>query len=146
MYQLRPIGIVHSLFKRREDVPTRGPIQYEAIGEIEIFKEYEDGLKDIDGFSHIVVLWIFHQSKGYELLVGPLAYKGLRGVFATGHPDRPNPIGLTVVKLICRDKNVLRVKGIDMADRSPVVDIKPYVYSYVRKDIRLGWIETAERR
>ena len=144
--QTRPIGVVHSGFKKREDVPRKGPISYQAIGEIEIFKEYEKGLKDIEGFSHLVILWIFHRSKAYHLLVEPLAYKGEIGVLATCHPDRPNPIGVTVVELIDRDKNRLRVKGVDMVDGSPVVDIKPYVRAYVRKNIRLGWLENAEAR
>ena len=117
-----------------------------VIGQIEIFKEYREGLKDIDGFSHIVVLWIFHESKGYKLVVEPLAYKGLRGVFATSHPDRPDRIGSTIVELLNRIKNKLRVKGIDMADGSLVVDIKPYGPGYVRKGFRRGWVETAERK
>ena len=144
--QIRPIGVIHSGFKRREDVPRKGPISYHAIGEIEIFKDYEKGLKDIEGFSHLVVLWIFHRSKEYRLLVEPLAYKGEMGVFATCHPDRPNPIGVTVVELIDRNKNRLSVKGVDMVDGSPVVDIKPYVRAYVRENIRLGWLENAEAR
>lgn len=144
MYEIKPVGVVHSPFKHREDVPLRG--RQNAIGQIEIFKEYEEGLKDIDGFSHIVVLWIFHESKGYKLLVEPLAYKGLRGVFATSHPDRPNPMGITIVELLGRNKNKLNVKGVDMADGSPVIDIKPYGTKYIKKDLRRGWVETAERK
>lgn len=145
MYEIKPIGVVYSPFKRREDVPLRG--SQNAIGQIEIFKEYEEGLKDIDGFSHIVVLWIFHESKGCKLLVEPLAYKGgLRGVFATSHPDRPNPIGITIVELLSRNKSKLKVKGVDMADGSPVVDIKPYGSKYIKKGFRRGWVETAERK
>lgn len=129
------------MFKRAEDVPLRG--FEDASGQIEIFKEYEDGLKDIDGFSHLVVLWIFHESEGYSLLVEPLAHRGdLRGVFATSHPDRPNHIGVTVVELVRRDGNILWVRGIDMIEGSPVVDIKPYGPKYCRKDIRRGWLET----
>lgn len=143
MYEIKPIGVVHSPFKHSEDVPLRGQ---DAIGQIEIFNEYEKGLKDIDGFSHIVVLWIFHESKGYKLLVDPLAYKGLRGVFATSHPDRPNRIGITIVELLSRVKNKLKVKGVDMVDGSPVVDIKPYGPSYIKKGFRRGWVETAERK
>jgi tRNA-Thr(GGU) m(6)t(6)A37 methyltransferase TsaA len=116
------------------------------VGYIEIFREYEEGLKDIEGFSHIVVLWIFHESEGYNLLVKPLAYKGgLRGVFVTSHPDGPNHIGVTVVELLQRKGNMLRVRGVDMADGSPVVDIKPYGHKYCKRDIRLGWVEKAEK-
>lgn len=145
MYEVKPLGIIHSPFKHKEDVPLRG---FEnAVGEIEVFKEYEEGLKDIDGFSHIVVLWIFHESKSYNLLVKPLAHKsGFRGVFATGHPDRPNHIGLTILELLNKNGNILKVKGIDMADKSPIVDIKPYGSKYIREKITEGWEETAERR
>lgn len=143
MYELKPIGVVHSPFKHRGDVPLRD--YQDAVGEIEIFKEYEEGLKDVEGFSHIVVLWIFHESEGYSLLVEPLAYKGgVRGVFATSHPDRPNYIGVTVVELLQRKDNMLKIKGVDMADGSPVVDIKPCGLKYCKKDIRQGWIETAK--
>ena len=130
MYEIKPIGVVHSLFKHREDVPLRGQ---DTIGQIEIFNEYEKGLKDIDGFSHIVVLWIFHESEGYKLLVEPLAYKGVRGVFATSHPDRPNRVGVTIIGLLSRVKNKLKVKGVDMVDGSPVIDVKPYGPSYIKK-------------
>lgn len=140
---MRTIGTVHSAFKHGGDVPLRG--YEEAVGWIEIFREYEEGLQDVEGFSHIVVLWIFHESEGYSLLVEPLAYKGgARGVFATSHPDRPNHIGVTVVELLQREGNVLKIRGVDMADGSPVVDIKPYGYKYCKSDVRLGWIETAE--
>ncbi len=145
VYEIEPIGVVRSPFKRREDVPLRGT--QNVIGQIEIFKEYEEGLKDIDGFSHIVVLWIFHESKKYKLLVEPLAYKGgLRGVFATSHPDRPNHIGITIVELLSRNKNELKVKGVDMADGSPVIDIKPYGPKYIKEGLRRGWVETAGRK
>ena len=144
MFELRPIGVVHSPFKYRGDVPLRG--FEEAVGCIEVFREYEAGLKDIEGFSHIVVLWIFHESEGYSLLVEPLAYKGgVRGVFATSHPDRPNHIGVTIVELLQREGNILKVRGVDMADGSPVVDIKSYGPKYCKKDIRRGWVETAEK-
>lgn len=145
MFTVKPIGVVHSPFEHKGDVPLRG--YEEAVGWIEIFREYEEGLNDIEGFSHIVVLWIFHGSEGYSLLVEPLAYKGgVRGVFATSHPDRPNHIGVTVVELLQREANKLRIKGVDMADGSPVVDVKPYGPKYCRRDIKRGWLETAKRR
>lgn len=145
VYEIKPIGVIHSTFKHRGDVPLSG--YQDVIGEIEIFREYEEGLKDLEGFSHIVVLWIFHESEGYSLLVEPLAYEGgVRGVFTTSHSDRPNHIGVTVVELLQKDGNMLRVKGADMVDGSPVVDIKPYGPKYCKKDIKQGWIETAERR
>ena len=123
--RLRPIGIVRSPFKRVRDVPRDcGSI----IGDIEVFKEYESGLEGIDGVSHLITLWLFHESKGYSLRVKPLHHEDIRGVFATRHPDRPNPIGFTVVELLERRGNVLRVRGVDMVDGTPVLDIKPRTY------------------
>lgn len=143
-YTFEPIGVVHSPFENREDVPLRE--YHDAIGRIEVFREFEEGLKDVDGFSHLVVLWIFHESTGYSLLVKPLAYNvGPKGVFATSHPDRPNHIGVTIVELLQRDGNILRVKGVDMSDGSPVVDIKPYSPKYCKKDIKTGWIKNSEK-
>ena len=124
--RLRPIGGVHSPFTRVEDVPRK----YESIiGEIEVFGEFEPGLNGIDGISHLIILWLFHRSRGYSLHVKPLHHEGIRGVFATRHPDRPNHIGFTVVELLERRGNVLRVKGVDMVDDTPVLDIKPYTSS-----------------
>lgn len=137
--RLRPIGIVRSPFKRVEDVAR----DYgSTVGKIEVFKEYEPGLKDIDGISYLIILWLFHKSKGSSLHVKPLHHRGIRGVFATRHPNRPNPIGFTVVELLERRENILKVKGVDMIDGTPVIDIKPYTSKDQREDIRLGWIET----
>jgi tRNA-Thr(GGU) m(6)t(6)A37 methyltransferase TsaA len=123
--RLRPIGIVHSPFKNVRDVPRDcGSI----VGELEVFEEYEPGLKGIEKVSHLIVLWLFHESGGYSLRVKPLYHEGIRGVFATRHPDRPNPIGFTAVELLERRRNVLRVRGIDMVDGTPVLDIKPHTY------------------
>lgn len=139
-YVLKPVGMVLSPFKHKEDVPIKG--YQDTLGKIKVFKEYEEGLKDVEGFSHLVILWIFHESEGYSLLVKPLAHEvGPKGVFSTSHPDRPNHIGITIVELIEIAGNVLNVKGIDMADGSPVVDIKPYSRKYCREDIKTGWIE-----
>ena len=110
-------------------------------GEIEVFPEYESGLKDIDDFSHLIVLWLFHTSKGYSLIVKPLFYEGRRGVFATRHPDRPNPIGLSVVELLKRRGNVLEVRGLDAIDGTPVLDIKPYVSFDSVENSRGGWLD-----
>ena len=122
---LRPIGIVRSPFKRVEDVPREcGP----TVGEIEVFKEYEPGLEGIEKGSHLIMLWLFHQSKGYSLRVKPLHHEDIQGVFATRHTDRPSPIGFTIVELLERMGNVLMVRGVDMVDGTPVVDIKHHTY------------------
>jgi tRNA-Thr(GGU) m(6)t(6)A37 methyltransferase TsaA len=123
--RLSPIGIVRSPFKSAEDVPRDcGSI----VGKIEVFEEYELGLNGIEKVSHLIVLWLFHKSGGYSLRVKPLHHEGIRGVFATRHPNRPNPIGFTVVELVERKRNMLRVRGIDMVEGTPVLDIKPHAY------------------
>ena len=105
-----------------------------------VFEDYEQGLKGIEGFSHLMVLWIFHESKGYSLLVKPLFYKGLHGVFTTRHPNRPNPIAITVVELLEREGNTLKIWGIDALDKTPVVDIKPYALRDLKENIKTGWL------
>ena len=142
--KFKPIGVAHSPFKNTEDIEPQkyanakgfGSIQ----GELEIFKEYEDGLKDIEGFSHLMVLFAFHKSEGYRLLTPPLLDETLRGVFSTRSPHRPNPIGLTIVKTIRRKGNIIRVSGIDMIEGTPIVDIKPYTPRDQKYDISIGWL------
>ena len=138
-YRIKPIGIVHCSFKTRDEVT--GSKRTENNAEIELFREYEEGLSDIDGFSHIILVWWMHKSHYRNLKVKPLHFpEELRGVFATRHPDRPNPIGLTVVQLLERKGNILKVKGVDMIDGTPLIDIKPYLESD-RKDVgRIGWL------
>ncbi len=125
LYRVKPIGVVHSKFKTREaDIYSTLD---ENIGEIEIFTEYVEGLSDLEGCSHIIVIFWLHKSNFTSLKIRPRHHpEKLRGVFATRSPDRPNPLGLTVVRLIEHKGNVLRVKGIDMLDGTPVLDIKPY--------------------
>jgi tRNA-Thr(GGU) m(6)t(6)A37 methyltransferase TsaA len=139
IFRLNPIGTVHSKLKTRNDA-TSSKID-ENIGEIEIYKKYENGLTDIEGFSHIVVIFWMHQSSFKSLRVRPIHFPNeIHGVFATKHPDRPNPLGLTVVELSGRKKNVLRVNGIDMIDGTPVLDIKPYTLSHVKIPTKFGWL------
>jgi len=128
--RLRPIGIVHSPFKHVWNVPRESEF---IVGEIEVFEEYELGLEGIVGVSHLIILWVFHKSQGCSLRVKPLHHEDIRGVFATRHPDRPNPIGFTVVKLLERRGRVLKVRGVDMVDGTPVVDIKPRSYIWQSK-------------
>ena len=138
-YRIKPIGIIHCSFKTRDEIT--GSKMTEKIGEVELFREYEEGLSDIDGFSHIILVWWMHRSNYRNLKVKPLHFpEELRGVFATRHPDRPNPIGLTTVQLLERKGNILRVKGIDMIDGTPLIDIKPYLESDRKDDGRLGWL------
>jgi len=140
----KPIGVVHSPFKRKEDIKSEiytHPQGFEKFhGELEIFKEYEEGLKDVEGFSHLIILFAFHKSKGFKLLAKPLLDKTLRGIFAIRGPNRPNPIGMTVVKNIKKKGNILRVAGIDMIEGTPILDIKPYTIRDQKMDITMGWL------
>jgi len=138
-YRIKPIGILHCAFKTRDEITKSN--KTEKIGYIELFKEYEEGLCDIDGFSYIIVVSWMHRSDFRGLKVKPLHFpEKLRGVFATRHPDRPNPIGLTVVQLLEHKGNILKVKGIDMLDGTPVIDIKPYLETDRKDGGRLGWL------
>lgn len=139
--RVKPIGIIHTPFKRKEETPIQ-PFRSTAIGEVEVFKEYQEGLEDIEGFSHIILIYWFHKSKGYNLKVKPFLDDALRGVFATRAPSRPNQIGLSVVKLLNRKENILTVKGIDVIDGTPLLDIKPYVPEFEPDEyIKIGWLE-----
>ncbi len=122
-FEVKPIGIIRSLYETKEEAPRQGG---EVISEIEIFDAFEDGLKDIDGFSHLHVFYWLHQSVQYSLSVKTPWDEPHHGLFATRSPNRPNPLGYSVVQLIRREKNVLKVKGLDAIEGTPVVDIKPY--------------------
>lgn len=147
--KFKSIGIVHSPFKKREDFDTRKyahPKGFDPVqGELEIFKEYEEGLKDTEGFSHLVVIFAFHRSGGYKLHTKPFLDDKLRGVFSTRSPNRPNPLGMTVVKVLERKGNILKVSGIDMIEGTPILDIKPYTSRDQKSPIRLGWLEEKMR-
>ena len=141
----KPIGVVHSPFKKSEDIETKKyahPQGFDSIkGELEIFREYEAGLKDTERFSHLIVLFAFHESEGYRLHTKPFLDDTLRGLFSTRSPHRPNPIGMTVVKVIERKGNILRVQGIDMIEGTPILDIKPYTPRDQKTAIKCGWLE-----
>ncbi len=144
-YKFRPIGIVHSPFKKKEDVSLERYCRVDGFddvkGEVEIFPEFEQGLQDIDGFSHLILLFAFHQSKEAKLYAHPPYDDKKRGVFSTRSPHRPNPLGMTVVKLHQRVGNKLKVSGIDILDKSPLLDIKPYTPRDQKIDTTFGWIE-----
>lgn len=139
--ELKPIGFIRSPYKTKEDVPIQAYLS-DDLGEVEVLKEYEDGLKDIEGFSHIIIVYVFHKSKGYSLHVKPYLDPSLRGLFATRHPNRPNPIGISTVKLLERKGNILRIKGMDVIDGTPLIDIKPFVPRFDdRENVKFGWLE-----
>ena len=137
---IKPIGIIHSPFKSKQETPIQ-PFQSKAVGEIEVFKEYEQGLDDIESFSHLILIYKFHRSRGFSLKVKPILDDRLRGLFATRAPRRPNQIGLSVVKLIRRRGNILFVNGIDVIDGTPLLDIKPYLPDFNSgEEVRTCWI------
>ncbi len=142
--KLKPIGVVHSAYTDPADIhPLRSR---STKGTIEIFPEFSKGLKDIEGFSHLYIIWAFHQSAGYKLLTSPLlAPKTRRGVFATRSPHRPNPIAITVAKLLGRKGRILEIKGLDMIDGTPVLDVKPYTPRDRKSKIRIGWLGEIEK-
>ena len=139
--ELEPVGIIHSPYKNAGEAPRQNRDSRE-ISQIEVFEEFAAGLQDIEGFSHIVVIYWFHESQGYELLVKPPGEDNLHGLFATRSPHRPCPLGLTVVALVAREKNILTVKGLDAIDGTPVLDIKPYLPGVdERPSVKVGWLE-----
>jgi len=143
----RPIGIVHSPFTEQEGTPIQPSRAGHAIGTVEVYPEFVEGLADLDGFSHIILLCHLHASSGYRLKVVPFLDTRLRGLFATRAPKRPNPIGLSIVKLVAIQDGILSIEGLDLLDHTPVLDIKPFVGEFDHVvDARFGWLEAARRR
>ena len=125
-FTMHPIGIIHSPFREKKITPIQSSRSSET-GRIEIFTEYLEGLQDIDDITYIILLYIFHRSSGYDLSVKPFLDDEKRGLFATRYPKRPNPIGISIVKLVDRQENILIVEGIDVLDQTPLLDIKPFI-------------------
>lgn len=141
--RLTPIGIIHTPYSSRDKTPVQRCFDPENEGEVEVFEEYERGLDDVEGFSHIILIYHFHLSRGYRLKVRPFLDEHPRGVFATRAPWRPNPIGLSIVRLEGREGRILRVRGVDMVDGTPLLDIKPHVppFGCEHEATRIGWLE-----
>jgi len=138
---MEPIGIIHSPFTEKEHTPIQ-PVRSTAIGSVEVFPEYAQGLTDIEQISHIILLYVFHRSEGYSLLVKPFLDDQLHGLFATRYPKRPNQIGLSIVRLLSRQDNILDIEGVDVLDGTPLLDIKPYVPDFdVRTNGVVGWYD-----
>jgi tRNA (adenine37-N6)-methyltransferase len=138
---MKAIGVVRSEFTETAQIPKGAGAQHTAEGVLELRPELEAGLADIEGFSHLFVIWVFDRAEGYELLAQPPTADRPHGVFATRSPRRPNPIGLTVVELLGRDGPRLHVRGVDMLDGTPILDIKPYLSSIPEERLRRGWLE-----
>jgi len=142
--EYQPIGIAHSPFTTLEDMPIQPAGAAGVAGTVEVLPEYAEGLQDVNGFSHIILIYHFHRSKGFKLRVVPFLDSEARGVFATRAPSRPNPIGLSVVKLVKITGRILHIENIDLLDKTPILDIKPYVPLFDHQTtFRLGWLEKA---
>jgi tRNA-Thr(GGU) m(6)t(6)A37 methyltransferase TsaA len=144
--EYHPIGIIHSPFTELSGMPIQPAGAAGVEGTVEVFPKYNDGLKDLEGFSHIIMLYHFHRSKGFKLHVVPFMDSTPRGVFATRAPKRPNPIGLSVIKLQKIQGNILYVENLDILDETPLLDIKPYVPAFDEEtEVRTGWLEEARK-
>jgi tRNA-Thr(GGU) m(6)t(6)A37 methyltransferase TsaA len=146
MIELHPIGIIHTPFTELKGMPIQPAGAAGVLGTVEVFEEFRPGLADLEGFSHIVLLYHFHRSSGFDLTVVPFMDTERRGVFATRAPRRPNAIGLSVVHLLGIENGVLRVENVDILDGTPLLDIKPYVPEFdSQTDVRTGWLASARK-
>ncbi len=146
MFTMKPIGVVRSQYSDTAEIPKGRGAEHHAEGVLDILPEYEQGLTDIDGFSHLYVIWVFDRAEGSSLIATPPSDNKPHGVFATRSPQRPNPIGLTVVTLLRREANTLFVRGVDMLDGTPILDIKPYLSSVPDSELRRGWLDAVDPR
>jgi len=138
----KPIGTIHSSFKEPEGTPIQPAGAKGINGTVEVFPEYAEGLKDVEGFSHIILIFHFHLSRRAPLKVKPYMDNEMRGVFATRSPSRPNPIGISVVRLIGIEDNILHIQDVDIVNGTPLLDIKPHVPEFdMREVVRVGWLE-----
>lgn len=146
MFTSRPIGFISSPYTQRGQVPKGPGAKHDVEGTLNILPEFAPGLTDIEGFSHLFVLWEFDRSEGFDLVAHPPSDNRPHGVFATRSPLRPNPIALTTVELLRREGAILYVRGVDMLDGTPILDIKPYLSSIPEENLRRGWLAEAEAR
>jgi len=146
LFTPRAIGFARTPYPDVSVVP-KGPLaKHDAEGTLEILPELAEGLTDIEGFSHLIVIWVFDRAKGFELVTTPPGGTIAHGVFATRSPYRPNPIALTIVELLRREGNRLHVRGLDMVDGTPILDIKPYLSNVPEEKLRRGWLPEFEQR
>jgi len=141
-----PIGLIHSPYKEPPGTPIQAAVSPDSEGTVELFPEYAEGLRDIEGFSHIYLIYHFHKSHQVKLLVKPFLQDIEHGIFATRSPGRPNPIGISIVRLINRNESILHIQGVDILDETPVLDIKPYSSIFdCFPDARNGWQEGIDK-
>jgi tRNA-Thr(GGU) m(6)t(6)A37 methyltransferase TsaA len=146
MKEIKPIGIIHTPFDSTEGMPIQPAGGRGVEASVEVFDEYREGLADLDGFSHLILVYEFNRSSGFDLKVVPFMDTEERGLFATRAPRRPNPIGISVVRLDRIASGILYIRDIDILDGTPLLDIKPYVHEFDSKqEIRTGWLEKSRR-
>lgn len=145
-FAVHPIGYVRSPYAETSQIPKGCGAEHHAVGHLDLLPEFEQGLTDIEGFSHLFVIWVFDRVDGFDLMASPPTDTRAHGVFTTRSPRRPNRLGLTVVELVKREGNRLEVKGLDMLDGTPILDIKPYLSSIPQEKLRRGWLGEAESR
>ncbi len=137
----RPIGVVHSPFKAPQDVPIQSVAAEGIMGSVEVAAEYAEGLRDVEGFSHLILVYHCHLAQKYSLLVKPFLDERLHGVFSTRAPSRPNPVGVSVVRLTKKEKNILHIQDVDIVDGTPLLDIKPFVPAFDQREAeKIGWL------
>jgi tRNA (adenine37-N6)-methyltransferase len=146
MFTSQPIGFIRTPYQATSQIPKGYGAKHYAEGVLDVLPQFEAGLTDVEGFSHLFVIWEFDRSEGFDLFGKPPIDDRPHGVFATRSPRRPNPIALTVVELLRREGGKLHVKGVDMLDGTPILDIKPYLSSIPEEKLRRGWIAEAEAR
>lgn len=138
----KPIGVIYSPFKEPKGTPIQPTAAKGIDGIVEVFQKYAEGLKDLQGFSHIILIYHFHLSEKSSLKVTPFMDKQTRGVFSTRAPSRPNPIGVSVVRLVRIEGNILHIRDVDIVNGTPLLDIKPYVHEFDAREVdKIGWLE-----
>jgi tRNA-Thr(GGU) m(6)t(6)A37 methyltransferase TsaA len=145
--EYKPIGFVHSPFKSLKEIPSQPHYAKDINGQVEIVPEFEPGLKDLDGFSHIILVCHFQMSSEFRLQVVPSGETETRGLFSTRSPNRPNPIGVSIVRLKKIKNNILLISDLDILDGTPVIDLKPYVREFEKlSDVRSGWNDVTKEQ
>lgn len=143
----KPIGVIHTPYTRKEDAPIQGCFSPYNKGYIELFPEYLEGLRNIEGFSHLILIYHFHEAGECRLITKPFLDKEEKGIFSIRYFTRPNPIGLSIVKLISVKNNILEIGEVDMIDGTPLLDIKPYVPQFdIKQNVKDGWYSNASER
>ena len=143
----KPIGIIHTPFKEKKCTPIQGVFNPDSKGNVEVFPQYIDGLKNIDGFSHLILIYHFHLAESCSLITTPFLDNKGKGIFSIRHYNRPNPIGISVVRLDQVKDNILTISEVDIVDGTPLLDIKPYVPDFdIRHNVRKGWYENARNK